>query len=110
MGDTPIYDELEAEWNYTDQYRAVCDAHWTVTHPATGQVWYEDDEGNEVFPEPSTAKLSVGEGWIQHPKLDHLEVRDGMVRFKDSDCPVSNVPKKRKFKLFGRNQDCQGTL
>lgn len=92
---TPIYDQLEAEWNYTDHYRAVCDAHWTVTHPATGQVWYEDDEGNEVFPEPQYA-----EGGI---------VKGSSSENFDNDCPVALVP-KRKFKLFGRNQDCQGTL
>lgn len=106
----PIYDELEEKWNWTINQRNICDQYWTVTHAATGQEWFEDDEGNEVFPETQyqeEAQYSPG-GYIgQFPELHKAIFEDRTY------CPVSNVAvdrPKRKFKLFGRNQGTTGTL
>lgn len=110
-GQTPLYDELEAKWTGENYQRAICDLYWTVTQTATGQEWFEDDEGNEVFPEElesqEETQYSPG-GYIgQFPELHKAIFEDRTY------CPVSNVAvvrPKRKFKLFGRNQGTNGTL
>lgn len=101
MSETPLFEELEAKWSETDNYRTICDRWWTVTHIATGQHWLEDDEGNEVFPETQYAEGGIVKG--SSPEVQRL-----LENF-DNDCPVALVP-KRKFKLFGRNQGTNGTL
>lgn len=107
---TPIFDELEEKWNWTFSQRAICDQYWTVTHTATGQEWFEDDEGNEVFLEELEFR---GELYtvVREPNqtvIYNTEVQRLLEDF-DNDCPVALVP-KRKFKLFGRNQGTNGTL
>lgn len=104
MEETPIFDELEAKWEELDYSRSLMDANWRVRNVQTGAEWYEDDEGNEVFLEPQYA-----EGGIVtkvDPKLP-VKIVNGYIEL--DDCPVATVP-KRKFKLFGRNQDCNGCL
>ena len=113
--ETPLYDELEAKWSETDNYRTICDRWWTVTHIATGQQWLEDDEGNEVFPEelefqgeahlvvrePNQTVIYNAEG---HGSEAHVGTC-GLV-----DCGTKRHKAKRKLKLFGRNQGTNGTL
>lgn len=100
---TPLYDELEAKWSEQYYQRAICDTYWPVIHVQTGQTWFEDDEGNEVFPEPQYA----AEGGIVtkvDPKLP-VKIVNGYIEFDES-----RIKPKRKFQLFGRNQGTNGTL
>lgn len=146
MSNTPLYDELEDKWTETFSQRNICDRWWTVHHNQTGQEWFEDDEGNEVFPEPPTAgelnsglatagelnsglDLTAGivlvegqytateEGFERKPQY----AKGGFDKRVDPKLPVkivncyihldeSRIKPKRKFKLFGRNQETQGTL
>ena len=106
---TPIFDELEEKWNFTDHYRAMCDEYWTVTHLATGQVWYEDDEGNEVFPGVAPTLEELDNALDLHAYLVPQDVKVGdVVRQVEVGEPI--VYPKRKFKLLGRNQGTNGTL
>ena len=91
---TPIFDELEEKWNAVGYDRAICDPYNRCFLIETGAEWYEDDEGNEVFPEPRYA-----EGGLVEP------VRT--IVYKPDEGFV--VPKP-KFKLFGRNQGTNGVL
>ena len=127
--ETPLYDELEAKWAEQYYQRAICEQYWTVTHTATGQEWLEDDEGNEVFPEPPTqTDLNEGVDLSAYIVPNEVRVGDTVIPIKLGEPqyaegglvePVRTfvykpdegfaVP-KRKFKLFGRNQGTNGTL
>lgn len=98
MSETPLYDELEAKWSDEYYHRAICDQYWTVTHTATGQEWFEDDEGNEVFPDEE-----------ESPYVEAGLVVPGD-RVVPSGTLVFDCATKPKFKLFGRNQGTNGTL
>lgn len=120
MSETPLYDELEAKWNETCDDTCICDAYARVVNLSTGQVWFEDDEGNEVFPEPQYAKGGL---------LPNRPETGVMVDLSEDYCPVAVVPKRetrvgtcglvdcgtkrhkpKRHKLFGRNQGTNGTL
>lgn len=104
MSETPLFDELEAKWNAVGEDSRICDEYTRCFYIETGAEWYEDDEGNEVFPEPKYA-----EGGIVtkvDPKLP-VKVVNGYIEL--DDCPVALVP-RHKRKLFGRNQGTNGTL
>ena len=133
MSETPLFDELKDKWDETYTDKAICDTYWPVIHVQTGQTWFEDDEGNEVFPESDLDEPQYSPGGYigQFPELHKAIFEDRTY------CPVSNVavdrpkreefeelqelykveiirheplPPKRKFKLFGRNQGTNGTL
>lgn len=113
MEETPIFDELEAKWSQLILGHRICDEYWRVSNVQTGAEWYEDDEGNEVFledlefrgethtvvREPNQTVIYNAEG---HGSEAHVGTC-GLV-----DCGTKRH--KRKFKLFGRNQDCNGCL
>lgn len=101
MSETPLYDELKAKWNAVGEDSRICDEYTRCFYIETGAEWFEDIEGNEVFPEPQYAEGGVVKG--SSPEVQRL------LEDFDNDCPVALVP-KRKFKLFGRNQDSQGVL
>lgn len=118
---TPIYDELEAKWNETCYDTRICDAYARVVNLSTGQVWFEDDEGNEVFPEPPTqTDLNEGVDLTAYLVPNEVKVGDtvsaislgGIIPYPELDKPSPTLPKgiKPKFKLFGRNQGTNGTL
>lgn len=114
MSEQPIYDELEAKWADENYQRAICDQYWTVTHTATGQEWFEDDEGNEVFPEElefqgetHTVVREPNQTVIYNAEGHGSEARVGTCGLVD--CGTKRHKPKR-HKLFGRNQGTNGTL
>ena len=112
MTETPIYDELEEKWEEETYFKAICDVYWTVTNNATGQTWLEDDEGNEVFIEEREFSEEPQTDYREPIQTDILPEGHGSESHVGTcgivDCNTKRH--KRKFKLLGRNQHCQGTL
>lgn len=107
--ETPIYEELKDKWTDENYQRAICDQYWTVTHTATGQEWFEDDEGNEVFPEPEEENTAITY-FVGRPDTakgyEELSTDPEYLR----EASIRREGRKNRFKLFGRNQGTNGTL